>query len=938
MPKRLAYADSDKEAPARSLARGFSNRFSFESSGTSDTHRQTRSASKSQRNPSKNKEPAHLRRSRRLEDRSINKDKTRRERSKSRGKRSKYQETSSDSEHEEGIFSAVAEQEEWPIPIWCKMFCQTLVGAARRWFDDLDPKSVDSFEELIQKFLEEFSQQKRYAKDPTEIHDIKKRQNDGLQAFMDRFKSESSHIKGVPPVLRISAFMDLIRGEVVAGSAEMVRPFQGDKGYIRLAWSGGPEKARNKGGLRETRQNIGIYTSYPRKDAFTLFIKTLKEMAMESRNRSQGRNNEKVINMIKRGGSRKRPFMGERSGLTDEVTFPTILRNQLTGEPIILERMIEDHQTKKMQSSAGRFLERNVPPFGNNRPSCNHGKGRTKMRSLRAIGSTIHSMIKFPTNQGILTMEKSKEALWECRHLERVQCSWKEVQWRQREEKMFRIREQAILRTKAASATCLTKVWYRSKNMGQEKHKGYIHHQPRRSEPARNDGDHVDSRLQMVINGIASGKQEGVYCFTHMPKELKNLATTLQRMMEKVLIDQRGRNMEVYLEEIVVKIKSEQRLDQDVEETLGVNIKIDPNTSSFEVEEGKFLGPMVTKEGDDKLRSDGRKGRNPSVCLIYEPTITRNEDMLHPYGKNDASFNSHNKIPEDNLQKTRVKKFSGQGEQVQKTPGVNEGETLNLNKELQVKLIPTPMAWRLYLGKETIKEGSGIGIILVSPDEKMHSYAIRLKFNASDHSMDCKALMAGLFASINKDMKDLYVFIDSLTLVAQIEGSHTPATKHKRKYKEEIMDATAPFHRFRITHLSKILNSKAETLTGLASIKLEFLNHEINMDNLNITMEEYIRRKEEKARKHGKVFNWETAKYGEIWYDEDVHNLRSVETEFSAIVFNDNLTSDETLPCEPTVSSLNNEIDFRISFNESDNEDYMVVFDKNSFSYKKFYQ
>ncbi|GJV92671.1 hypothetical protein Tco_1540484 [Tanacetum coccineum] len=72
-----------------------------------------------------------------------------------------------------------------------------------------------------------------------------------------------------------------------------------------------------------------------------------------------------------------------------------------------------------------------------------------------------------------------------------------------------------------------------------------------------------------------------------------------------------------------------------------------------------------------------------------------------------------------------------------------------------------------------------------------------------------------------------------------------------------------------------------------------------------------------------------------IWYDEDVLDLRSVETEFSAIVFNDNLTSNETLSYEPTVSSLNdNEIDFRISFDESDDEDYMVVFDKNSFSYK----
>nr|GEY15663.1 putative reverse transcriptase domain, ribonuclease H-like domain protein [Tanacetum cinerariifolium] len=95
--------------------------------------------------------------------------------------------------------------------------------------------------------------------------------------------------------------------------------------------------------------------------------------------------------------------------------------------------------------------------------------------------------------------------------------------------------------------------------------------------------------------------EEGVYCFTHMPKELKNLAATLQRMMEKVLADQRGRNMEIYLEEIVIKSKSELDLVQDVKETLRklkrVNINIDPATSSFGVEEGRFLDHMVTKKG-----------------------------------------------------------------------------------------------------------------------------------------------------------------------------------------------------------------------------------------------------------------------------------------------------------------------------------------------------
>ncbi|GJY38110.1 hypothetical protein Tco_0424474 [Tanacetum coccineum] len=71
--------------------------------------------------------------------------------------------------------------------------------------------------------------------------------------------------------------------------------------------------------------------------------------------------------------------------------------------------------------------------------------------------------------------------------------------------------------------------------------------------------------------------------------------------------------------------------------------------------------------------------------------------------------------------------------------------------------------------------------------------------------------------------------------------------------------------------------------------------------------------------------------------DED-DCLTNFETKFSAIVLDNTLTSDATISCGPTVSPLNdNEIDIRISFDESEDEDYTVVYDKNSFSYKIIY-
>nr|GEW90724.1 hypothetical protein [Tanacetum cinerariifolium] len=111
------------------------------------------------------------------------------------------------------------------------------------------------------------------------------------------------------------------------------------------------------------------------------------------------------------------------------------------------------------------------------------------------------------------------------------------------------------------------------------------------------------------------------------------------------------------------------------------------------------------------------------------------------------------------------------------------------------------------------------------------------------------------------------------------------------------------------------------------------------MDDPDITMDEYIRLETKKALRKGKVYNWETATYGKIRYDEDVHFLRSVETKIPAVVYNDALTFELELSCEPIVSSQH--IDkvnwkIRISLSDSDDENYTVIYDNDSFSYKIF--
>ncbi|GJW50396.1 hypothetical protein Tco_0091747, partial [Tanacetum coccineum] len=90
----------------------------------------------------------------------------------------------------------------------------------------------------------------------------------------------------------------------------------------------------------------------------------------------------------------------------------------------------------------------------------------------------------------------------------------------------------------------------------------------------------------------------------------------------------------------------------------------------------------------------------------------------------------------------------------------------------------------------------------------------------------------------------------------------------------------------------------------------------------------------DKALRNGKVYNWETATYGKISYDEDVHYLRLFKTEFPARVYDEALTSKLEFSSEPTASPQHvDELNWKnkISLSEYNDEEYNVIFHNDLF-------
>ncbi|GKE36187.1 reverse transcriptase domain-containing protein [Tanacetum coccineum] len=110
-----------------------------------------------------------------------------------------------------------------------------------------------------------------------------------------------------------------------------------------------------------------------------------------------------------------------------------------------------------------------------------------------------------------------------------------------------------------------------------------------------------------IILGSGDNSIPGYYGIT-MRKRKKEAGcgatgrgATYQRLVDEAFRSQIGKNLEFYVDDMVVKSKTEREMLADIAETFDnlrrINMKLNPKKCSFGVREGKFLGYMVTSEG-----------------------------------------------------------------------------------------------------------------------------------------------------------------------------------------------------------------------------------------------------------------------------------------------------------------------------------------------------
>nr|GEX95012.1 reverse transcriptase domain-containing protein [Tanacetum cinerariifolium] len=409
--------------------------------------------------------------------------------------------------------------EKWAMPTWCHMFNSALTGNASVWFNDLPPELIDIYDDLKKAFLENYIQQKKYIKDPIELHNIKQRYGESTEYFVRRWR---------PPIMSKRSHF------------------------------------HHGNGMKEIISKIS-------KKRFSKPTKVRKEA---------------------------------RSLLTTpKETFALDKGKFKDPSPMITPVEKRNH---------AKIFKSFMSPY-------NEIIRRTGVRKLQVVPSTAHGMLKIQVEGGVITLKSSKLVSLECVMVsgpeetpsaakpiikERVKVAgiMREAHYHNWLSKPVMVKKhdgswRMCVDLKDLNKACpkdgysLPKIDWKVESLCKfpfkcflDAYKGY--HQ---IQMATEDEDKT-----IFITS------QGIFCYTKMPFGLRN-AATYQRLVDKAFHKQIGRTLEVYVDDLVIKIHTKDEIVRDVEETFKtlreINMKVSPKKCVFGVEEAMSLGYKFNTKG-----------------------------------------------------------------------------------------------------------------------------------------------------------------------------------------------------------------------------------------------------------------------------------------------------------------------------------------------------
>uniref|UniRef100_A0A2N9GG66 RNase H type-1 domain-containing protein n=1 Tax=Fagus sylvatica TaxID=28930 RepID=A0A2N9GG66_FAGSY len=325
---------------------------------------------------------------------------------------------------------------------------------------------------------------------------------------------------------------------------------------------------------------------------------------------------------------------------------------------------------------------------------------------------------------------------------------------------------------------------------------------------------------------------------------------TYQRLVNKTFHDQIGRNVEVYMDDMLVKSMENEAHLTDLKETFqalrAYNMKLNPEKCTFGVSSGKFLGFMVSQRGieanSDKIKAILEMSPPKTVKEAFQWTEEcqrafeelKEERVQKPVyytsralKRVEERYSNMEKLAFALLIASRKLRPYFQAHSIivltdypfrkaMNKPDAT-GRLIQWSIEMKEDELEQDKVWTVSIDGSSTMDVGGAGITLVSPEKDKFEYAIQLRFRATNNKAEYEVLLAGLKLSKNMGIKNLTVKSDSQLVIGQVKGEYEAREDRMKKYLTVVQTLLPHFKKVKFIQIPREENADANQLARLAS-------------------------------------------------------------------------------------------------------------------------
>ncbi|GKC17069.1 reverse transcriptase domain-containing protein [Tanacetum coccineum] len=283
---------------------------------------------------------------------------------------------------------------------------------------------------------------------------------------------------------------------------------------------------------------------------------------------------------------------------------------------------------------------------------------------------------------------------------------------------------------------------------------------------------------------------EGVFYYKKISFDLKNARATCQRLVDKVFSHQIGRNLEAYVDDMVIKSTFEKEMLNDIQETFERKLAA--------------LNRFLSKGAERSLAFfKVLKGCKDKKNIQWTTEADKAPEKIKKF------IQALRTLAAPRMGETLIIHLVASKESISVVLAAkrNEGWTpifFDDEKKEKPKDVPDSNSkWRLYIDGASNSDESGTWLMLIDPEGKQYTYALRFKFETTNNEAEYEALLAGLRIAQEMEIVKVAIFLDSQLLVNQIKGTFAAKQTSIKDYLQKVKIALRGLEEYTVKHVRK---------------------------------------------------------------------------------------------------------------------------------------